>query len=129
MAIDENRKGVPVTFLLFSAPTGNRQTSSGHDTAILEKPLQKWSDSLNRCGHLYRFAGIIFRPVSSITDTVLKECGALIIGFPDIWLLICRFHLRQSWRNHRNKLLKGKSAVMVDLKHGMARLETALVAT
>jgi hypothetical protein len=62
-------------------------------------------------------------------DTDLKECGALIIIFPNIWLLICRFHLHQSWCNHRNKLLKGKSTVMIDMKHQMASLETVLMAT
>ncbi|KAJ7163718.1 hypothetical protein C8R46DRAFT_998727 [Mycena filopes] len=129
MAVDENRKGVPVAFLLFSAPGGNKQTSSGYDTKILTKLLGKWSESLNKCGHLYGFPGVIFRPLSAITDTDLKERGALIIIFPDIWLLICRFHLRQSWRNHRNKHLKGKSPVMLDLKHRMGSLETALVAT
>ncbi|KAJ7033561.1 hypothetical protein C8F04DRAFT_1260815 [Mycena alexandri] len=129
MAVDENRKGVPVAFLLFSAPSGNKQTSSGYDTKILTKLLQKWSESLNKCAHLYGFAGVIFRPLSAITDTDLKERGALIIIFPDIWLLICRFHLRQSWCNHRNKLLKGKSPVMLDLKRRMAALETGLVAT
>ncbi|KAJ7625212.1 hypothetical protein B0H17DRAFT_963693, partial [Mycena rosella] len=129
MAVDENRKGVPVAFLLFSAPTGNKHSSAGYDTAILTKLIRKWSESLNKCGHLYGFAGIIFKPLSAITDTDLKERAALIIIFPDIWLLICRFHLRQSWRNHRNNLLKGKNAVMIDLKHRMITLERALTAT
>ncbi|KAJ6610917.1 hypothetical protein B0H10DRAFT_2224618 [Mycena sp. CBHHK59/15] len=37
MVIDENRKGVPVAFLMFSAPTGNKQSSSGYNTDILTK--------------------------------------------------------------------------------------------
>ncbi|KAJ7753948.1 hypothetical protein DFH07DRAFT_744208 [Mycena maculata] len=32
MTVGENRKGVPVAFLLFSAPTGNKQSSSGYDS-------------------------------------------------------------------------------------------------
>ncbi|KAJ7734048.1 hypothetical protein DFH07DRAFT_754523, partial [Mycena maculata] len=129
MTVDENRKGVPVAFLLFSAPTGNKQSSSGYDTAILTKLLKKWSDTLNKCGHLYGHAGVIFKPLSAITDTDLKDRGALIAVFADIWLLICRFHLRQSWRNHRNKNLKGKRQVYVDLKQRMISLERALTAT
>jgi hypothetical protein len=129
MTIDENRKGVPVAFLLFSAPTGNKQSSSGYNTAILTKLLKKWSESLNKCGHLYGRPGVIFKPLSAITDTDLKERGALIGVFPDIWLVICRFHLRQSWRNHRNKCLKGKSAAYMDLKNRMVCLEQALTAT
>ncbi|KAJ7015879.1 hypothetical protein C8F04DRAFT_1363278 [Mycena alexandri] len=100
--------GIPVAFLLFSAPTGNKQSSAGYNTAILTKLLQAWKDSLTRCAHLHGFTGIIFNPFSAITDTDLKERGALIVVWITIWLLICRFHLRQSWKNYRNKLLKGK---------------------
>ncbi|KAJ6479863.1 hypothetical protein C8R45DRAFT_772117, partial [Mycena sanguinolenta] len=45
MVVDENRKGIPVAFLLFSAPTGNRQSSAGYDTAILTKLIRAWRDS------------------------------------------------------------------------------------
>ncbi|KAJ7346598.1 hypothetical protein DFH08DRAFT_780051 [Mycena albidolilacea] len=85
MVVDENRKGVPVAFLLFSAPTGNKQSSLGYDTKILVHLLRKWVDSLNKCVHLHG------RPASAITDTDLKERAALIIILPGIWLLICRF--------------------------------------
>ncbi|KAJ6526095.1 hypothetical protein B0H19DRAFT_1275946 [Mycena capillaripes] len=50
MAVDEDRKGVPVAFLLFSAPSGNKQTSADYDTSILEKLLRKWFDLLNNRG-------------------------------------------------------------------------------
>ncbi|KAF7355782.1 MULE domain-containing protein [Mycena sanguinolenta] len=129
MVVDENRKGIPVAFLLFSAPTGNRQSSAGYDTAILTKLIRSWRDSITACGHLHSFAGVVFCPYTAITDTDLKERGALIAVCPSIWLLICRFHLRQSWKNHRNKLLKGKGALKVDLKHRMKRLEDSLVKT
>ncbi|KAJ7279631.1 hypothetical protein C8J57DRAFT_990137, partial [Mycena rebaudengoi] len=99
MIIDENKKGIPVAFLLFSAPTENKQSSAGYNTTIIAKLLKAWQDSLTKCGHLYGFAGVIFKPLTAITDTDLKERGALIIVFTTIWLLICRFHLRQSWKN------------------------------
>ncbi|KAJ7856493.1 hypothetical protein B0H14DRAFT_3136050 [Mycena olivaceomarginata] len=129
MTVDENKKGIPVAFLLFSAPAGNKQSSSGYDTAILTKLLRKWSESLNRCAHRHGHPGVAFKPMSAITDTDLKERGALIAIWSDIWLLICGFHLRQSWRNHRNKLLKGKDTVYQDLKNRMICLERALTAT
>ncbi|KAJ6605106.1 hypothetical protein B0H10DRAFT_1957228 [Mycena sp. CBHHK59/15] len=97
MAVNENRKGVPVTFLLFSAPTGNKQSSSGYNASIISKLIGKWTESLNKCASLYGRTGVKFKPCCAITDTDLKERAALIIVFPDIWLLICRFHLRQSW--------------------------------
>ncbi|KAJ7768826.1 hypothetical protein B0H16DRAFT_1780867 [Mycena metata] len=126
---DENRKGIPVAFLLFSAPTGNKQSSAGYNTAILTKLLRAWKDSLTRCAHLYGFEGIVFSPFSAITDTDLKERGALIAVWITIWLLICRFHLRQSWKNYHNKLLKGKGQLKLDLKHRLKRLEDSLVET
>ncbi|KAJ7777944.1 hypothetical protein DFH07DRAFT_691665, partial [Mycena maculata] len=129
MVIDENKKGIPVAFLLFSAPTGNKQSSSGYDTAILAKLLQTWKDTLTRCGHQYGFPRTIFNPFTAITDTDLKERGALLVVIPTIWLLICRFHLRQSWKNYRNKLLKGKGQLKLDLKHRLKRLEDSLVQT
>ncbi|KAF8177083.1 hypothetical protein K438DRAFT_1978732 [Mycena galopus ATCC 62051] len=129
MTVDENQKGVPVTFLLFSAPTGNRQSSSAYDTAILTKLLKKWSGSLNKCAHSYGHSVTSFKPLSAITDTDLKERRALITVLRDIWLLICRVHLRQLWRNHWSKMLKGKKPVHADLKQRMARLEVALTAT
>jgi hypothetical protein len=100
MAVNKNRKGIPIAFLMFSAPTGNKQSSAGYDTAILTKLLTKWRDSLTDCGHRYLFPGVVFSPCTAITDTDLKEHGALIAVTPSIWLLICRFHLRQSWKNH-----------------------------
>jgi hypothetical protein len=104
MVTDENKKGIPVAFLLFSAPAGNKQSLSDYNTSIIAKLLKTWQDSLTKCGHLYGFAGVNYGPFTAITDTDMKERGALIIVFPIIWLLICRFHLRQSWKNHRNKL-------------------------
>ena len=123
MGVDENRKGVPLAFLLFSAPSGNRKTCAGYNTEIIAKLLNKWRDSLGRRN------GESFEAWVAITDTDLMERGALILVFPRIWLLICRFHLRQSWRNHRNKVLKGKSPAHILLKKRMKSLEDGLVAT
>jgi hypothetical protein len=43
---------------------------------------------------------VAFEPLVTLTDTDLKERGALILVFPRIWLLICKFHIHQSWQNH-----------------------------
>ncbi|KAJ6537086.1 hypothetical protein B0H19DRAFT_1213716 [Mycena capillaripes] len=114
---------------MFSAPTGYKQSSAGYDTTILTKLIRKWRDAVTECGHLYSFAGVVFCPYTAIKNTDLKQRGPLIAVIPSIWLLICRFHLRQSWKNHRNKLLKGKGALKVDLKHRLKRLEDSLVKT
>ena len=35
VGIDDKGRGVPLAFMLFSAPSGNKQTSSGYDSGIL----------------------------------------------------------------------------------------------
>ena len=70
-----------------------------------------------------------FLPFVAITDTDVMERNALVALFPTIILLICRFHIRQSWRNHRNRCLKGTSPLMMLLKRRMKDVEDQLLAT
>jgi AraC-like DNA-binding protein len=123
MGLDENRKGVPLAFLFFSAPSGNRHTAAGYNTEIIAHLLQEWQKSMGVRN------GEAFEPLVAITDTDLKERGALVLVFPRIWLLICKFHIRQSWRNHRNKLLKGNSPAHIDVKNHLRRVEEQLIQT
>ncbi|KIJ34487.1 hypothetical protein M422DRAFT_263455 [Sphaerobolus stellatus SS14] len=123
MAVDEKGKGVPFAFLLFSAPSGNKQTSSGYDTEILTKLLQKWRADLEK------LKGRSFEVLVAVTDTDLKERGALLVVFPGVLLLICKFHIRQSWRNYRNKVLKGQSPLLMQTKARLKRVEDELIQT
>ncbi|KIJ29355.1 hypothetical protein M422DRAFT_269311 [Sphaerobolus stellatus SS14] len=123
MGVDEKRKGIPIAFLMFSAPSGNKQTSSGYNTEILTKLLQKWREDVERFGKRS------FEVLVVITDTDMKERGALLNVFPHIWLLICLFHIWQSWRNHRNKVLRGNSPALMNIKARLGRLETELIHT
>lgn len=43
-ALDEDGHGVPIAFIMLSAPSRNRFTASGYDTAILEKLIRKLSE-------------------------------------------------------------------------------------
>ncbi|EPQ52484.1 hypothetical protein GLOTRDRAFT_95391 [Gloeophyllum trabeum ATCC 11539] len=123
MGVDNKGRGVPLAFMLFSAPSGNKQTSAGYNTDVISRLLEKWKHSLRTRN------GIVFEPLVAITDTDLMERGALIHVFPKIWLLICKFHLRQSWRKHRNRLLRGNSPVHLTVKNRLRRVEEALVKT
>jgi hypothetical protein len=123
MGIDEKRKGVPLAFMLFSAPAGNRQTSAGYNAEILEELLCKWRDSLTKG------RGKDFAPRVAITDTDLLERKALATVFPKVWLLLCKFHICQSWRNHRNRGIKGKTPAHATVKLRMSRLEQELLTT
>ncbi|KAK7018770.1 hypothetical protein VNI00_018232 [Paramarasmius palmivorus] len=123
MGVDEDKKGVPLAFLFFSAPSSNRHTASGYNTEILAELLGQWKKELGERN------GEAFNVLVAITDTDLKERGALLIVFPGIWLLICKFHLRQSWQNQRNKALRGNSPLHMLLKRRVALLEDSLVST
>ncbi|KAJ7171460.1 hypothetical protein C8R46DRAFT_1162244 [Mycena filopes] len=105
---NEDKKGVPLAFLIFSAPSGNQLSSSGYDADILTKLLKIWRTSLEQ-----------FRGGKSF---YVLERIALLRVFPGIVLLICKFHLRQSWRNHRNKLV-------TEVKARLRLVEEKLVST
>lgn len=102
MGIDEEGKGVPLALFLFSAPSGNRATHAGYNREILRELLTKWKS------HLSKGRSELFCPLVAITDTDTKERGALLDVWPEIWLLLCRFHVRQCWTNRRKKLLSMK---------------------
>ena len=86
---------------LFSAPTGNRATHAGYDTSILAELLGCWRDWLERegPGDSESVSTNKFEPYVAMTDTDAKERSALTAIWPQIILLLCRFHLRQCWTN------------------------------
>ncbi|KAF7293640.1 hypothetical protein MIND_01143400 [Mycena indigotica] len=131
MALDEDRKGVPIALFIFSAPSGNCQSSSGYNTDILTKLFRTWRLHLDSVGRDLGHAEQSFTPISAITDTDLKERAALLQIWPEIWLIICRFHLKQCWRNARNKIKQAGSDVeklVSDLKARVQAVEQALLA-
>ena len=109
MGIDENKKGVPLAFLLFSAPSGNWHTAAGYNTEIIVKLIEEWKKSLGAQNG--------------------KELEAWVRLWTQIWLLICKFYIRQSWQNHQNKELKGDSPLHIDVKNQLQQLEECLIYT
>lgn len=67
MGIDEEGKGVPLTFFLFSAPTGNQATHAGYTQEILCELLKNWK------AHLSRGCSVMFCPLVAITNMDTKE--------------------------------------------------------
>ncbi|KZT20536.1 hypothetical protein NEOLEDRAFT_1075528, partial [Neolentinus lepideus HHB14362 ss-1] len=113
MGVDAERKGVPLALFLFSAPTGSRATHAGYSTEILAELLKIWKT------HLSQGRAESFTPYVAITDTDVKERGALLQVWPSIWLLLCRFHIRQCWTNRRDQLFKGRQGeVLKSHVHG-----------
>ena len=99
MGIDTAGRGPPLALFLFSAPTGNRATHAGYNRSILRELLDQWRTHLSK-----RHASSPFAPYVAITDTDTKERGALQDVWPSIWLLLCKFHVRQCWTNRRKTL-------------------------
>ncbi|KZS86492.1 hypothetical protein SISNIDRAFT_420811, partial [Sistotremastrum niveocremeum HHB9708] len=100
MGIDGNGHGVPLALFIFSAPPGNNASHSGYDTTILKDLLKVWVDQLGTRG------GESFNPYVVITDTNTRERGALLDIWPSVTLLLCKFHVRQAWKNQRNQQMK-----------------------
>ncbi|KAF7978440.1 hypothetical protein HWV62_624 [Athelia sp. TMB] len=123
MGIDEEGKGVPIAFFLFSAPTGNKATHAGYNREILRELLTSWRNHLSH-GH-----PTSFRPLVAITDTDTKERSALLDVWLDIWLILCRFHVRQCWTNHRKKLFKELNFWQQYFLHRLLDIEVRLLDT
>ncbi|KAA1472867.1 hypothetical protein DENSPDRAFT_766670, partial [Dentipellis sp. KUC8613] len=130
MGVDSERKGVPVAFFLFSAPTGNKASHAGYDTQILAELLGAWK----KCMSSQPAAeGRVFTPATAITDTDIKERGVLLQTWPKILLLLCKFHLRQCWTNRRATLLgkdepgKESGFAKKQILDGLKTLEVGLI--
>jgi hypothetical protein len=130
MAVDEESRGIPLAMFLFSAPTGTRATHAGYNTSILAELLQSWSLHLNSPKCLSRKTVEKFTPSIAITDTDTKERAALLQIWPNILLLLCKFHVRQCWTNKRRALLReghassAQTALSFWWEHINGRLQT-----
>ncbi|KAF5309298.1 hypothetical protein D9611_015003 [Ephemerocybe angulata] len=140
LARNGDGKGVPLAFFLFSAPAGNQATHAGYNTEILAELLGEWHRHLEKNRPktsgttLSGFAAtVLFEPYTVITDTDTKERGALLRTWPRVLLLLCKFHLRQCWTNHRKTALPNKKNLLCYLRtsivSSLQSLEVALIAT
>lgn len=122
LAVDERHHGIPIAMFLFSAPTGNRATHAGYNTAIIRELLASWKTWLTE--HKPFTVTEPFSPYMAITDTDTKERAALVAVWPDIILTLCGFHVRQCWTNKRTSLLrKDESAWAVHVEKRLHTLE------
>ncbi|KAF8582895.1 hypothetical protein K439DRAFT_1617930 [Ramaria rubella] len=118
VCVDENGKGVPLAMFLFSAPTGNKAMQAGYDIKIRYQLLNEWRDSLGFQN------GEAFKLLVAITDMDTKERDTLTLIWPDIWLLLCKFHIQQCWTNRHKKVLPMGQMVNFPKQQVQARLHT-----
>lgn len=124
MALDEDWKGVPLAFFIFSAPGDSKQTAAGYNTEILTLMLRLFANMLGSRD------GVTFCIRVVITDTDMKERKALSKIFPGIILILCKFHLRQCWSNHLNMCLTRPSTdAVVQVRIRVKDLEAELLRT
>lgn len=121
LAVNERNEGIPIALFLFSAPTGNRATHAGYNTDIIAELLQYWRDWLNESAP----ENTRFAPCAAITDTDVKERGALLRVWDSIILLLCTFHVRQCWTNKRKSLLKEDGDGHAHIERRLQNLELA----
>ena len=119
--VDENSKGLPLAFFLFSAPGGTKATHGAYDTKTIQDLLTRWKD------HLGVRNGEAFEPYVAITDCDTRERSALLAVWPSIWLLLCKFHLRQCWTSKRKSLLKGATFWKEHVQRRILNLEQRYV--
>lgn len=64
-------------------------------------------------------------------NATLAERNALFHVFPNIWLLLCKFHLRQCWTNHRERHLRGDAPIVgaSEIAIRLVRLKESLIRT
>ncbi|KAF0549283.1 sugar transporter [Gigaspora margarita] len=134
LVIDDNNKGISVTFIIFIPPPQNWLTLSGYDSKILERLLTIFCDKIsdiynkNQLKENPNAILITFSPLVAITDANVKEYKALLIVWSEIILIICYFYISQYWRNEINKQLGrgGKSDIILQQQTMKAYLKSML---
>jgi hypothetical protein len=101
MALNDDKKGIPISLIIFTARPSAKAVHADYDTRLICFLLEKW-----RLG-LGTRAGSDFHLEISVatTDNDTRERTALQEIWPSVLLLLCMFHVWQCWRNGLNKHL------------------------
>ncbi|TFK20876.1 hypothetical protein FA15DRAFT_564641, partial [Coprinopsis marcescibilis] len=102
MVIDDNGKGIPVAFIVFTARKSAKAAHADYNTALLTRHLQMFKEKIGKSP-----SGEDLTFLVANTDNDTRERKALATTFPDILLLLCSFHTAQSWKNGINRSLAG----------------------
>uniref|UniRef100_U9SV45 Uncharacterized protein n=1 Tax=Rhizophagus irregularis (strain DAOM 181602 / DAOM 197198 / MUCL 43194) TaxID=747089 RepID=U9SV45_RHIID len=110
---DNQKRGIPIGYLLFSAAGDAQRTSSSYNNLILKELLLHYKNKLEQEN------GCKFTPKVAITDCDHKERHTLIEVWPNIHLILCLFHVLQNWENKLKTVLghfKGHEIVRLEKK-------------
>jgi len=101
MVIDDSGTGIPIAFMLFTARPSAKAVHADYDTAELDHLLSLFKKGMgvNECGEAFDIR------IGS-TDNDPRERSALTKNWSNILLLLCIFHIWQSWKNGLNRYLR-----------------------
>lgn len=101
MVIDERNHGIPIAFLLFTAKQDAKAVHASYDRTILQALVSRFKNAMgsNHNGETFAFS-------VGMTDNDPREHHALRSQWPDIFLMLCLFHMSQAWRNALNDHLR-----------------------
>ncbi|TRM61181.1 hypothetical protein BD626DRAFT_406215 [Schizophyllum amplum] len=105
MVIDKEGRGIPIAFIMFTARKYVKAVHADYDTEVLSRLYGLFKSKLGK-----NSAGDEIEFTAAITDMDPRERHALRHHWPDSFLLICIFHVRQAWRNALTKYLRSVPA-------------------
>ncbi|KAF5320405.1 hypothetical protein D9611_010750 [Ephemerocybe angulata] len=100
LVLNSENTGIPICFIIFTARDTAKATHADYDTQILTDLLERFKKSMgtNNLGEAFNIA-------VANTDNDVRERTALSTLWPSILLILCMFHIWQSWRNGLNRCL------------------------
>ncbi|KAJ7656078.1 hypothetical protein DFH06DRAFT_1328908 [Mycena polygramma] len=101
MVLDENKKGLPIAFFIFTAKKEAKAVHADYNSELITELLEEF-----KVGMGTNEAGETFNLHCAITDNDPRERTGLQYNWEAIILLLCMFHSWQAWRNALNKHLR-----------------------
>ncbi|KAK7464182.1 hypothetical protein VKT23_006348 [Stygiomarasmius scandens] len=100
IAMDDEKKAVPIGHMIFTARKSAKAVHADYNTAVLDHLQKKFKAGMGK-----NEAGEEFDAKVASTDNDTRERTSLSINYLHIFLLLCIFHIWQAWRNGLNKYL------------------------
>jgi hypothetical protein len=95
MVINKQNKGIPVATIMFMARKEAQATHTDYNTELLKDLLAHWKAGMGK--HLQTGEEFIISVAN--TDNDPRKRNTLSSNWPNSFLLYCRFHTWQAWRN------------------------------
>ena len=104
MASNNDGKGIPICFMMFTARETAKATHADYNTALLNRLLGIFKAKMGRNDQNEELDIKV-----GLTDNDVRERAALSLNWTGTFLLLCIFHIWQAWRNALNRSLRAVS--------------------